>query len=276
MRNLEDRTIQVHRVTSLLRINICLIGAEPDSSTNFRSMYSVDFRICSIFIFQCRYRNEMQIPCRSVVFNVYWCRIIHSPFSLILKLQFMARIIIHLPNALSSERLKDVILVISKVLISRRHEVICIIERQRPYRELERWVFLFVERPCQLSTIIPLMAVSTISAESLQEQMRVQCRHCSSAETQPVSIYEVMRDDCIHRSHIKLTTVSRLTCLHEILRKHLQYQLCPPEVFAFSQPIDEVIHIVLTPCQRQCSIFLPILLVSYSCAWLFLCRSLAL
>ena len=71
-------------------------------------------------------------------------------------------------------------------------------------RELHRDVFLRIERICQFSLIVVALCVETVSHISREEEVSVEIGCGESRQTHTIAVNEVMRDNGINRSDIKL------------------------------------------------------------------------
>ena len=101
------------------------------------------------------------------------------------------------------------------------------------------------------------MASLSPSGKPLPEEVRVEVRHGAPGEAEAVAVDEVVGDEGADGSEVEVVLASRLPRLYEVLEDHLSQDAGPSEVLALGEPVDEVVHAVLTLGERQGPVLVP-------------------
>ena len=107
-----------------------------------------------------------------------------APIGLIGETKLLTLIQIHLILRGSTDGHKQVVLVVQQVIIRRRGDIMPHLEGELAHRELERTVFLLIQRIGEDVAVIPFMALRTVCPVTIPEEVRVQGCHRTSGKTQ--------------------------------------------------------------------------------------------
>ena len=149
----------------------------------------------------------MQVAHGTVALPTYIRIEAEAPIGLVDKAQLLALVEIHLILSRGTKGHEEVVLVVQQVVIRWRSNIMSHLEGQVAHRELERTVFLLVERIGQHMTIIPFMTLQTIGSVTIPEEMRIESSHRTTSQTQSDSIHEVVGKERIDRSQVEITSV---------------------------------------------------------------------
>ena len=187
-----------------------------------------------------------------------------TPIGLIDETQPLAMVEEHLVLRGSTEGHEDVVLVVQQVVIGRRHDVTCHLEGEVAHRELKRTVLFLVQRIGELMSGVPVIALRTVCSITAPEEVRVECRHRTSCETQTDAVHIVLGDVGVDRSEVKLAllAIGATAHLYIVLHQSLDAEDDPLEALGVLHAMDETIHRRLALGQIHLTIFVPISLIT--------------
>ena len=122
--------VEVDRPPSLLGVDVGLVGVEANGGSELCGAYARGLpAVVEV--------EEVQVAGGLVALGLEAGLPAQSPFRLVGELQLLPVVEVHLPDVLRAERLEDVVLVVDKVFVSRRHEVVGRLKGKVPHGELE-------------------------------------------------------------------------------------------------------------------------------------------
>ena len=262
MAQAELRTIQIDRQTLLFGIHIGNTRIVIESCRNLRG---TDF----LYFFARVHLIIMQVAHGTVALPTYIRIEAEAPIGLVDKAQLLALVEIHLILSRGTKGHEEVVLVVQQVVIRWRSNIMSHLEGQVAHRELERTVFLLVERIGQHMTIIPFMTLQTIGSVTIPEEMRIERSHRTTSQTQSDSIHEVVGKERIDRSQVEITSVFLILLgllgmshLNIVLHQGSHTQDNVFEALGILHTMNKTIHRRFALRKAYLSVFIPVSLIA--------------